>query len=340
MPGAGELLRQARESQGLPLDEIARGTHIRVEYLAAIEDNNFAQLPGDVYTRGFLRNYASFVGLNPQDVIVAYEVGSDPPRRRPLMGTPMPPRRRSPDPIRIQPLSPTPIDMRVRYAPSFWLMGLVAFVLLILVYLGYNTLNGIRQASLPEATPTPLRLTPTAVVAGLPTAVVGNTPVFTPFPTPGPSATPDRPGGLPQGLPLPPNPAITPLGPGGTTPPPIPAVPAPTITTAPPPPPPVLALPTPTITLPTGAVTVQVTIGSQNAWIQVMNSDGKVQFRGTLAAGAVQSWTAQEKIRIRTGRGDLVAVTVNGMDKGLMSDAAQMVVTKEWDAAGNERIIP
>ncbi|HMA37174.1 MAG TPA: DUF4115 domain-containing protein, partial [Chloroflexia bacterium] len=86
-------------------------------------------------------------------------------------------------------------------------------------------------------------------------------------------------------------------------------------------------------------VTVQVSVGNENAWMQV-SLDGKVQFAGVLAAGAVRSWTAQNAIRIRFARGDITSVMVNGVDKGLASDSAQTVITKEWDAAGNEHVIP
>jgi uncharacterized protein DUF4115 len=81
-----------------------------------------------------------------------------------------------------------------------------------------------------------------------------------------------------------------------------------------------------------------VSVGSQNAWMQV-TLDGKVQFAGTLAAGSTRSWSAQNTVRIRFARGDITSVNVNGVDRGLASDASQTVITKEWDAAGNERII-
>src|SRR5690348_14069241 len=109
MPGPGDMLHLAREGLGLPLDEVARQTHIRPEYLEAIEQNNFAVLPGDVYTRGFLRNYSNALGLDPNVVIAAYEGRNDAPRKR-ILGPPAPPPRRKPEPIRIQPLSPTPVD--------------------------------------------------------------------------------------------------------------------------------------------------------------------------------------------------------------------------------------
>src|SRR5438045_557946 len=114
MAAAGDMLRLGRESRGVPLGEVARETRIRVEYLEAIEAGNWAALPGDVYTRGFLRNYANYLGLDPAAVIAAYEGRSETGKRRPrpasapVAAAAASPRR--PDPIRIQPLSPTPVN--------------------------------------------------------------------------------------------------------------------------------------------------------------------------------------------------------------------------------------
>jgi cytoskeletal protein RodZ len=64
----GEALRGAREIRGVDLYRVERDTKIRVKYLAALESGDFADLPGDVYTRGFLRNYASYLGLDPDEL--------------------------------------------------------------------------------------------------------------------------------------------------------------------------------------------------------------------------------------------------------------------------------
>ena len=177
MPGPGEMLRQAREARGMPLAAAAQETRLRIEYLTAIEDNDFTSLPGDVYNRGFLRNYSTYLGLDPSAVMAAAARGTGRSRarkrrRQRTRRRPPPSGRAEPDPIRIEPLSPTRIDTRVRYAPSFWLMGLVAFVLLIVVYLGYNAVNGVNRV--PLATPTVRRARmPTQLIAMLPTGAGG-----------------------------------------------------------------------------------------------------------------------------------------------------------------------
>ncbi len=60
-----EKLRSARQARGIDLYRAERDTKIRVKYLQALECGDFAQLPAEVYARGFLRNYASYLGLDP-----------------------------------------------------------------------------------------------------------------------------------------------------------------------------------------------------------------------------------------------------------------------------------
>jgi len=67
----GEILLMARQSRGIELERAARDTKIRTRYLAALEAGDFRELPGTVYTKGFLRNYAQYLGLDP-DVVVAH----------------------------------------------------------------------------------------------------------------------------------------------------------------------------------------------------------------------------------------------------------------------------
>ena len=58
MARLGESLRQQREKRGITLDQAAADTRIREKFLKALEDSDYQTLPGTVYTKGFLRNYA------------------------------------------------------------------------------------------------------------------------------------------------------------------------------------------------------------------------------------------------------------------------------------------
>ncbi len=68
-PSLPERLTAARERKGVDLYRAERDTKIRARYLAALESGDYAELPGAVYTKGFLRNYALYLGLDPEDVV-------------------------------------------------------------------------------------------------------------------------------------------------------------------------------------------------------------------------------------------------------------------------------
>ncbi len=68
-PSLPERLVAARERKGVDLYRAERDTKIRSRYLAALEHGEYNELPGSVYTKGFLRNYALYLGLDPDDVV-------------------------------------------------------------------------------------------------------------------------------------------------------------------------------------------------------------------------------------------------------------------------------
>ena len=63
-PNLPERLLVARERKGV-IYRAERDTKIRARYLAALERGDYKELPGAVYTKGFLRNYALYLGLDP-----------------------------------------------------------------------------------------------------------------------------------------------------------------------------------------------------------------------------------------------------------------------------------
>lgn len=68
-PSLPERLYDARERKGVDLYRAERDTKIRVRYLGALERGDYRELPGAVYTKGFLRNYALYLGLDPDEVL-------------------------------------------------------------------------------------------------------------------------------------------------------------------------------------------------------------------------------------------------------------------------------
>ncbi len=68
----GEELRREREIRGISLKEIADATKISKRFLEAIERNDHKTLPAPVFTRGFVREYARYLGLNAEDMVNRY----------------------------------------------------------------------------------------------------------------------------------------------------------------------------------------------------------------------------------------------------------------------------
>jgi cytoskeletal protein RodZ len=68
----GEELRREREIRGISLKEIADATKISKRFLEAIERNDHKTLPAPVFTRGFVREYARYLGLNAEEMVNRY----------------------------------------------------------------------------------------------------------------------------------------------------------------------------------------------------------------------------------------------------------------------------
>lgn len=73
MKTVGEVLRSERMRRGLAIKDAQQVLHIKEYYLAAIEDAEYEKIPGNVYVKGFIRNYAQFLGLDGQEAVNAYK---------------------------------------------------------------------------------------------------------------------------------------------------------------------------------------------------------------------------------------------------------------------------
>ena len=195
MSELGERLREARESQGISLSQAAVETRILQRYLVALEDGDYQHLPGDVYARGFIRNYANYLGLPGDELIELYRQD-----------------RGLSEPIRVVAATSSP-RIRGMVVPSFFGVFFVVLVLIGASYLALSALNFVgdnvqpQVASQPTAAPTPRPL-PTAassapdsssgpVIASAPTSPAGG-PTLPPAgaalpPTTAPTAASDAP---------------------------------------------------------------------------------------------------------------------------------------------------
>ena len=151
----GDILRREREKQGLTIADIEKGTSIRGLYIEHIERGNIGELPGLVYAKGFVRNYAKFLRLNAEALVqqFAEENGSTPP---PVPAEPeSAPRRISLSTVGDESLSSISIGgTRSSYASIFGKLAAGIIVLAALVGGGVAAISAINSpAQVPAAPP-------------------------------------------------------------------------------------------------------------------------------------------------------------------------------------------
>lgn len=129
MTDIGQTLREARETLGLTLEEVERVTRIRTYHLEALEKDDFDSLPSPVQVRGFLHNYAEFLGLDTDEILLRYAEGLQQQHRTRPIGTLEQPASRPTVQVR---------SRRPRWLTSdlFISSGIVLVVLVVLIWGG------------------------------------------------------------------------------------------------------------------------------------------------------------------------------------------------------------
>ena len=77
---AGQYLKRKREEQGIPLEAVARITRITLTYLQFLERDELDRHAAEIFVRGYLRNYAKFLHLDPEEVLSLYHPPPNPER--------------------------------------------------------------------------------------------------------------------------------------------------------------------------------------------------------------------------------------------------------------------
>jgi cytoskeletal protein RodZ len=131
-----ERLLTARERKGVDLFRAERDTKIRARYLAALERGDYRELPGAVYTKGFLRNYALYLGLDPDEILLQW-------RRERGEGT-------AADPVLVVPRTVTAPRQGITISPKVF--GGLLLALVVVVVVGYVATQLVRFSKPPTVT--------------------------------------------------------------------------------------------------------------------------------------------------------------------------------------------
>jgi cytoskeleton protein RodZ len=320
MGDLGQLLREAREQKGVSFEEVEEATRIRQKFLQALEEEDYGALPAETYVRGFLRTYATYLELDPEELMATYEGRKDEGKVA------------LPQPGFFQPMD---ISMA---APSWLTPDLVIGALLIVVLVAFGswavwhylppTIKTQLLSWRATATTTPSPTATTSIV--MPSATLLVAPTMTP--TTVPTATPtEMPTATPTLLPtvvVAVEPTSTPTSIPTSTP---TSVPTSTSISTP--------SSTPTSAAPTDTPTPRVSAGIEvelniveYAWLRVL-VDGEEAFVGSLEAGTTRTFRGRESVALRCGNAGGVEATVNGEPLGLLGERGQ-VVDMEWFAEG------
>lgn len=284
----GHILREARETKGLTLAEVENDIRINSRFLEALENGEYARLPTPVHVRGFLRNYARFLGLDPQPLLARYEVNKSRRKRQPTtpVSAPTDPRISQQTPLQSREDQPffEPVNMEVnissqRNSESIIRLVIIAALLVTLYLVGSQFIprlfgDNSNQEALTEA-----------IRTGWQNLLNNQN---------------EQPAGEESGaFELEPGSVITSTSRN--------IIPTPT--------------PTPRPRLPATMETIELRIDiTERAWMEV-TIDGNVLFSGIARpTDEPYEWVAQEEARVNTGNAVGVIVTINGVELGRLGN--------------------
>ncbi|MDR3698015.1 MAG: helix-turn-helix domain-containing protein [Candidatus Sulfopaludibacter sp.] len=316
MTSVGETLRRERLRRNLALDQISRELKINAKMLEAIEAEEFDKLPGTIFAKNFVRQYAHLLGLDEDEMAAEVQRALQPPSEIPRFAESG---KAAPVPIQVTPIHLPRVEQWESTGDRGFSWGsplpaLALFVVAMLVCSGVYAWY--------QRTRHPVLAQNTAVTEPAP----GTQSV--------PPALPPAPVQQPQ---VPQSEASPPAAPPQTQPahtPAVPGAPAPgTSAQNPPPPRAAAAPPVAPVTAPTGAITVRVQITAEEpSWVLV-RTDGKFLFSGTMEANQTRTVEASKNLELRLGNAGGVTVVLNGKAIGAMGPKGQ-VRTVQFTSGG------
>jgi cytoskeletal protein RodZ len=283
----GDWLRQRREELNISLEQVEEATRIRIRYLRALEAEDFEALPDPVVGRGFLRNYASYLDLDPLEASRRYSKLVAPPQPEPLAAG------EEPSPFSTEPFRPVPLHKMPGFRSQRGLLVGVIFVLVaalaVLAWWGYPYI----QFYVAQIMPDPLKVAATSSPQAISTNLATATQTATAPPATTYVAASDTPTQATPTLEVTMTPTFTPS-------------------------------PSPSPSPPIYTGIFLELVFSDTSWIQV-TVDGVRQFQGELDADTYKSWYGEERIELRIGNAGAVEVTVNGDNLGQLGGVGEVV---------------
>jgi cytoskeleton protein RodZ len=285
-PRVGADLRAGRERLGWDLPDVARFLRIRYAYLVALEEGRIDELPGVAYALGFLRTYASALGLDPDELARRFRDEARAIDRKPEL------------------VFPVPVPERGVPAGA---VVLLAVILVVGAYVGWYRLSDTGALPPEVVPPVPTRLAPLAAQVMAPTNLQANatTPAAPQSASPAApvSVASNQPASLPAGTapsvgvstPAPVSPAIAPE--------PAPSVPPSQAAAA--------TMPPQSIRPPADQPRI-VLSATADAWLLVRDKSGQVLLSRILHPGDSWSVPAQPNLTLTTGNAGGTVITVDG----------------------------
>lgn len=308
MISIGDTLRRERRKRNLELAQIAGELKISTRFLEAMEQDDFAKLPGGVFTRSFVRQYASFLGLDAGELVAEMEHAAEP------------------EPVSQLPNKHTPdvpgIDLEIgenwqsvterRTPMPSWLRAGVLLVVLMLVCSGvYYWWQRPRHQVLAHETQPPAKAMPATPLA--PVSRPAENPPAAASPSPASPAAATEASAESSAKPAPAQSAAT-----------LPAAtPASTMSATPPATPPSS---TPEIPVATPNPNAKVRVGitaDEAVWVRAV-VNGKFQFEGVLQPHESRSIDADGEVTLRLGNAGGATLTLNGKPVGAVGPKGQI----------------
>ncbi len=316
MTPVGESLRRERLKRNLELEEISHDLKISTRFLQAIENDQYDKLPGGVFAKSFVRQYARLLGLNEEDLADQVQQILGPAPEVPQFAEKA--KAATVPPIQVPRVDEWETVGDKRFQWSGWLSAAVFVAVMLVCSAVYAWIQRPKSTVTAQANP------PTQ--SAVQNAAHNPTPNVAQNPTQG--APPSAPG---EAQPVPP-PVVT--APPASSPAPPAGAPAQAPEQKPAETKPVQAGLTP----PNPAATVHVEITADEAVWVLARADGKYIFSGTMDAHATRNVEGVKEVTVRLGNAGGVTISLNGKPIGPAGPKGQ-VRTIQFTSGGFQ-IVP